>query len=331
MRVSRERLLRESETTGFRPEVLEKVMHLLSLLTGFSRHPFLQERIALKGGTALNLFVLDLPRLSVDIDLNYVGAADVATMRAERPLVEEALAAVCSREGLTVVRPPGNEHAGGRFSLRYESAMGGGANLKLDVNYMFRQPLWPVRRLNSHALGTMHATDIPVMDIHELAAGKLAALLARHASRDLFDAHRLLTTQKFATDRLRLAFVVYGGLNRKDWRTVTAADVGFSPKELQNELIPVLRRAASEDLPALVASLANEIRDKLAVVLPLSVNESRFLDRLLDDGIIEPALITDDADLAERIGNHPGLLWKAENVRAHRHVKIKPGRKRAHE
>lgn len=331
MRISRERLLRESEATGFRPEVLEKVMHLLSLLAGFGRHPFLQERIALKGGTALNLFVLDLPRLSVDIDLNYVGATDVATMQAERPLMEEALAAVCSREGLIVVRPPGDEHAGGRFSLRYESALGGGANLKLDVNYMFRQPLWPVRRMNSHALGTTRALDIPVVGIHELAAGKLAALLARHASRDLFDAHQFLTTQQFAADRLRLAFVVYGGLNRKDWRTVTAANVGFSPRELQNELIPVLRRTASEDLPALVASLANEVRDKLKLVLPLSANESRFLDQLLDEGTIEPALITDDADLAERIRSHPGLLWKAANVRAHRHAKTKPARKRAYE
>jgi len=329
--LSRERLLRESETTGFRPEVLEKVLHLLSLLTGFSRHPFLQKRIALKGGTALNLFVLDLPRLSVDIDLNYVGATDVAAMQAERPLVEEALAAVCMREGLTVVRPPGDEHAGGRFALRYESAMGGGANLKLDVNYMFRQPLWPVGRLNSHSLGTMRAMDIPVMDIHELVAGKLAALLARHASRDLFDAHQLLATQQFATDRLRLAFVVYGGLNRKDWRTVTAADVGFNPRELQNELIPVLRRSASEDLPALVASLANEVRDKLKLVLPLSDNESRFLDQLLDGGIVEPALITDDADLAERIRNHPGLLWKAANVRANRRAQTRPARKRIHE
>lgn len=60
MRISRERLLRESETTGFCPEVLEKVMPLLSLLTGFNRHPFLQVRIALKGGTALNLFVLGI-------------------------------------------------------------------------------------------------------------------------------------------------------------------------------------------------------------------------------------------------------------------------------
>jgi predicted nucleotidyltransferase component of viral defense system len=331
VKISRERLLRESEATGFRPEVLEKVIHLLSLMTGFSRHPFLQERVALKGGTALNLFVLDLPRLSVDIDLNYVRATDVATMQAERPLVEEALAAVCSREGLTVARPPGDEHAGGRFSLRYESALGGGASLKLDVNYMFRQPLWPIQRMDSHALWTTRALDIPVMDIHELAAGKFAALLARHASRDLFDAHRLLTTQKFQADRLRLAFVVYGGLNRKDWRTVTAADVGFSPGELQNELIPVLRRAATKDLPASVSQLVDEVRDKLEIVLPFSGAEARFLDRLLDEGIIEPALIADDEGLSERIRNHPGLLWKAANVRAHRQAKTKPARKRTHE
>jgi len=256
----------------------------------------------------LNLFVLDLPRLSVDVDLNYVGASDVATMRAERPLVEEALAAVCSREGVTVVRALGNEHAGGRFSLRYDSALGGGANLKLDVNYMFRQPLWPIQRMESRALGAMRAVGIPVMDIHELAAGKLAALLARHASRDLFDAHQLLTTRQFAVDRLRLAFVVYGGLNRKDWRGVTAADVGFSPKELQNELIPVLRTSEPDDRSARVARLVDEVRDKLALILPFTDRERAFLDRLLDEGDIEPSLITNDADVAERIRNHPGLL-----------------------
>lgn len=316
MKISRERLLRESEETGFRPEVLEKVIHLLTLLTGFNPHPFLRERVALKGRTALNLFVLELPRLSVDIDLNYVGATDVVTMQAERPIVEEALAAVCSREGLTILRSLSDEHAGGRFSLRYESALGGGANLKLDINYMFRQLLWPVRRMNSHTLGTTRALGIAVMDLHELTAGKLAALLARHASRDLFDAHQLLTTQKFQTDRLRLAFVVYGALNRKDWRTVAAGDVGFSPKELKNELIPVLRRTATGDLPALAPQLVEAVRDKLETVLPLSDGESRFLNRLPNDGIIEPVLLTADHALAERIKSHPGLSWKAVNVRA---------------
>lgn len=99
MKVSRERLMDESQATGFRPEVLEKVIHLLNLLEGFNRHPFLKGRLALKGGTALNLFLFDVPRLSVDIDLNYIGAVDRDTMMAERPKVEQAIQAVCSREG----------------------------------------------------------------------------------------------------------------------------------------------------------------------------------------------------------------------------------------
>ena len=85
MNLSRERLAQVAQQTQFRPDVLEKVIRLLNLLDGFRSHPFLENRLALKGGTALNLFMFDLPRLSVDIDLNYVGAPDRETMLVERP------------------------------------------------------------------------------------------------------------------------------------------------------------------------------------------------------------------------------------------------------
>ena len=83
--LSRERLLTEAASTGFRPEVLEKVFQLLNLLESLRSHPFLKGRLVLKGGTALNLFYFNVPRLSVDIDLNYVGAVDRETMLLERP------------------------------------------------------------------------------------------------------------------------------------------------------------------------------------------------------------------------------------------------------
>ena len=70
MKLSRSAVMAESRATGFRPEVLEKAARLLSLLNAFRDHPFLCERIALKGGTAVNLFMFDMPRLSGDIDLN---------------------------------------------------------------------------------------------------------------------------------------------------------------------------------------------------------------------------------------------------------------------
>src|SRR3970282_1648974 len=120
---------------------LEKVFRLMALLDALNSHPFLKTRIAVKGGTALNLFYFDVPRLSVDIDLNYIGAADRETMLVERPKLEQAVQAVCSREGLTARRRP-SEHAGGKWRLTYVASTGGSGNLELDVNFVLRAPLW---------------------------------------------------------------------------------------------------------------------------------------------------------------------------------------------
>jgi predicted nucleotidyltransferase component of viral defense system len=59
-----------AQNTGFPTENLEKVLRLRELLIEFHRHTILKGKLALKGGTALNLFYLNLARLSVDIDLN---------------------------------------------------------------------------------------------------------------------------------------------------------------------------------------------------------------------------------------------------------------------
>jgi len=320
MKVSRERLTGESQATGFRPEVLEKVIHLLNLLEGFNRHPFLKGRLALKGGTALNLFLFDVPRLSVDIDLNYIGAADRDTMMAERPKVEQAIQAVCSREGMNITRVP-TDHAGGKWRLRYESALGEGGNLEVDLNFMFRVPLWTVTS-RSATVGSCSATQIPVLDLHELAAGKLAALLSRRASRDLFDAQQLLTRGDLDRTKLRLGFVLYGAMNRKDWRTVAVDDVGCDRRELENELIPVVRADALAKRKAgdWAEHMIAECRDRLGAVLPMAANELAFLDRILDHGEIEPELLTTDDAMIERIRIHPLLQWKAVSVRKHRKV-----------
>jgi hypothetical protein len=81
-----------------------------------------------------------------------------------------------------------------------------------------------------------------VLDRYELAAGKLGALLTRRASRDLFDTHQFLTWGNLDPKRLRVAFVVYGAMNRKDWRTVSVDDINFEVGELKNQLLPLLRK-----------------------------------------------------------------------------------------
>lgn len=317
MSLSAERLRREAGSTGFRPEILEKVDRLLDLLELMQRHPYLKSRLALKGGTALNLFIFDVPRLSVDIDVNYIGALDRETMRVERRPLEIAMEAVASRLGLTLQRAP-QAHAGGKWRLRYASVLGQGGTLELDINYMYRTPLWPIKHQDSKAVGSRQVTAIPVLDVHELAGGKLAALLARGASRDLFDAHQLLTRHDLNCDMLRAAFVLYGAMNRRDWREVSVDDVRMEPRELRNQLLPVLSAHAfrrSSALEEWATRLVDECRDALSVVLPLSESEREFLDRLLDHGEIQPALLGIDQRLSERVQQHPALLWKAFNAR----------------
>jgi predicted nucleotidyltransferase component of viral defense system len=320
MKISPEKLAAEAEATGFRPDVLEKVAHLLGLLDAMRSHPFLKGKLVLKGGTALNLFVFDVPRLSVDIDLNYVGAEDREAMLAERPKIEQAVQAVFSREGFNVRRMP-EEHAGGKWSLRYENAPGRTSNLEVDINFMFRVPLWPVTTSDSHPVGAWRVTGIPVLDRHELAAGKLAALLSRRQARDLFDGHRILRMDDLDSHRLRIGFVVYGAMNRKDWRTVSADDVDFEAAELARQLTPTLRVNAAEvktESAQYGARLMVECREGLSAVLPFTDSERAFLDLLLDRGMIDPTILTADASLQRRIQGQPLLEWKALNVRRHK-------------
>lgn len=300
--------------------MVEKVLQLINLLNTINAHPFLKGKWVLKGGTALNMFVFNLPRLSVDIDINYIGVLNRERMLADRPKTEQALQMVFSREGFTIKRVP-HEHAGGKWRLSYQTFTGQSGNLEVDLNFMYRQPLWDTRLADSHPLGDCQAKSIPVLDLHELAAGKLAALLSRGQARDLFDCHRILNMDDLERDRLRIAFIVYGAMNRKDWRTLTPEDVAIEATELARQLAPTLRLSAMQEIKGsgdYGKRLVEECRWALSAVLPFTGAELSFLDLLLDKGEIDSTILTTDKELQKRIQQQPLLEWKALNIRRHK-------------
>lgn len=205
--------------------------------------------------------------------------------------------------------------------MRYQNTAGQMGNLEVDLNFMYRVPMWPVTVSDSFSVGSWQATEIPIVDIHELAAGKLAALMARRQSRDLFDCHAILQMKKIDPVKLRLAFIIYGAMNRKDWRTVSVTDVDFNADELSRQLIPTLRVGVNQrqENPSEYGSrLILECRKALSVVLPFTENENEFLGRLLEYGVIDASLLTSEAILQEKIHAQPLLQWKAINVRKHK-------------
>jgi hypothetical protein len=185
---------------------------------------------------------------------------------------------------------------------------------------MLRVPLWdPAARDSREFLGD-RAKQIQVLESHELAAGKLAALLARGASRDLFDARQLLANDTFDQAMLRLASVVYGGLNRVHWSTISTESVTATVDDVKRQLVPMLHqdiRPPASTVERWTGNLIEETRALLGAVLPLAEHELEFIERLNGQGEIEPSLLTSDADLQQRIAANPALRWKALNVKKH--------------
>lgn len=317
---SAQTLQRIADETGHQPGTLEKVLRLLDLLQEIARDPVLSELLALKGGTALNLFHLGLDRLSVDIDLNYIGALDRAVMETERPTVDAALNRLLVSQGYKVRRQPG-EHAGGKWLARYASALGGNATLEFDVNYMARQPLFGAARMDSVPLGEMRASNVLVLDLHEIIAGKLVALIDRNAARDLFDARRILSIDGLDWSWIKAAVLAIGVCGRRDWRTTSVDAIKGDSRELRQKLaicLPRDRFAGKGDIDAWIEETVALCRGRFAFLFNLSVNEREFLDAVLDRGEIDADLLDVAPEIRVRIGAMPMLAWKCLHVRKHR-------------
>lgn len=293
-------------------------MRLLDLLNHIFASDDLKTKFVLKGGTALNLFIFDVPRLSVDIDLNYIGAVDVETMQ-ERRVVESELLGICRRCDFTISEIPSEDHAGGKWRLAYQTAFGGTSNLELDLNFMHRVVFHELKHLDSRTLGTHQARQIPVLDTKELAAGKISAPLTRKASRDLFDTSRLHAFIDPHDSQFRLKHVIYGAMNpRADLRNVGVDNIAGDLKELKRQLIPVLRLrdlAGKKDDAAMLAKLVDDCRTFVAPLFPLTEAEREFIATIREKGVIAADLLTTNADLIDKITKHPGLLRRAAAAR----------------
>lgn len=171
---SAQTLQRVAGETGYQPGTLEKAIRLLEALVEINRDPFLAGRLVLKGGTALNVFHLDLDRLSIDIDLNYIGALDRTVMESERPEIDAAIDRLLVSQGYSVRRRP-EEHAGGKWLSRYTSALGGNVTLlKTDPETRTRinaMPMlaWKAMRVRRHQARSrpILAEDILLTDSDE--------------------------------------------------------------------------------------------------------------------------------------------------------------------
>src|SRR5690606_18332162 len=160
------------------------------LLTRVAPLVFVDDTFALKGGTAINLFVRDMPRLSVDLDLVFPDhrlPRDEALGRindAIRQSVERL-----NRRGFQTHVPASGDAGETKLLVRQ-----GATEVKVEVNFVMRGTVQPVRMasLTPNARDTLEADiEIPVVSLEDVYGGKLMAAMDGQHPRDLFDVMQL--------------------------------------------------------------------------------------------------------------------------------------------
>lgn len=192
----------------------ESYVRTVQLLLDVAPAVFVNPVFAMKGGTALNLFLQDMPRLSVDIDVVFTRH-DLPREDAIGAIGEE-LAAIRERVscmGYGVVAPKTGEGHEAKLFIRADDV-----EVKVEVNYVFRGTVLPPvsRRLVPAAQRRFSASiDVPVLSASELYGSKLVAALDRQHPRDLFDVKLMLDSGYQWEPQTLDCFVVYlAGHNR---------------------------------------------------------------------------------------------------------------------
>lgn len=298
---------RIASTTGFRPEPLERVFRLSSLLHGIVRE--IGDEVSLRGGTALNLLHLDVPRLSVDLDLDYVGTADATAARNRRPALLSAVEAIASASGYQVM-PERPSYAMAHLRMHYSDVAGRPTFVKVDVNFLDRVPVMPPERRGiRHPFGD----DLPTFDVNtlalpELAAAKIIALCRRALARDLFDAGLLVGIENLRLEEVSTLIVVRG-----------SAYPPPSPRDYQPDVVNRIRSVswnsevvalARRPTPITLQDARSRAGLLLEGALELGEGHLRFLD-LLDAGELRPEVLP-LPELHSRIAANPGLLWRLQ-------------------
>ena len=179
----------------------------VALLLRVLPHVAVENCFALKGGTAINLFLRDLPRLSVDIDLTYLPVAPRPESLAEIDAAMKRIAGRIRRGlGARVMKAKlAHEEAVTRLLVRH-----GGIQIKLEVTPVLRGCVYdPAPCSVSPAVEEIFGyAEINVVSFADLFGGKIIAALDRQHPRDLFDVRELLTHEGIDND-LRRAVIVY--------------------------------------------------------------------------------------------------------------------------
>lgn len=281
--------------------MLDRYVDQVRLLLGVLPDIAEEDVFALKGGTAINLFYRDMPRLSVDIDLTYLPVGD---REASLTDIDEALDRIMASVTKRNPKVQARRIAGGGNNDTRIMVSDGRAQVKIETSPVTRGAVYPpTMMMASDAVTEQFGfAEMNVLAFEDLYGGKLHAALDRQHPRDLFDV-KLLYDNEGLTDDLFRVFMVYVASSGRPMHELLAPSAPVDETVYDDEFVGMTREmVTTEELADTRERLHADIRGRL------TDDTARFLLSLHD---AEPDFDLIGLPDSSRL---PAVRWKLMNL-----------------
>ena len=287
-------------------------MRLFSVLNFINNSDF-RNTLALKGGTAINLFLLDLPRLSVDIDLDFNLPLEKEAMISYRENIKWHIRSFMENEGYHLSDKSKFVHTLDSYVYSYQTTSGSNDVLKIEINYSDRVHVLKTEIKNStNILGEI--ASINVLTNEELIGSKINALLTRSTPRDVYDVYNLfksgLIDKKDLIKKIAIFYVCLGSdipINFEEILSKALDKItNLNYQTVKETLIPVLHKGIKFDVNEVTSFVSFAIKEMFI----LDSNDIEFINNF-NNKSFTPNILFENHDV-EDVSKHPMGLWKTK-------------------
>lgn len=290
---------------------LEKVLRLIDILEIINNDVVLKDKLALKGGTAINLMA-GMPRLSVDIDLDYAKNIDKDEISKEKENLKIRINKLLVEMGYEIVSSTREYFALSSFFFSYINSGGNKDYIKIDINYLDRAHVYPLAHVKPKLEFVDIKFNILMLNKTEMYASKINALMSRNSTKDLFDVWQMIETHQIEDiDGLKKTLIYYnmiGGDQNIDYYNVDIIKK-IDYYKVKTTLKPMLHKRFNIKLD----EIKNTVIDFMNTILILDKNDVEFIN-LFRNGIYKPELLFKNYQILDAIENHPMALWRLKKT-----------------
>jgi len=299
---------------GFVRDTYEKTLRLVEVLQFIESDTLLFDSFALKGGTAINLMIIQLPRLSVDIDLDYCRSISREIMIEDRTVITDKITLFMDANGYRHSDKSKRHYSLESHVFEYTNSGGAKDNIKIEINFSMRAHVLPLEVRRTTIPGIIQEIRSRCVSSIEILSSKIVALLTRGAARDLYDVSKmisLLSLNEREIELLRKCTLFYFSIGSTGIPESFDFDrlKSITKYRIRTELLPVLRKEEKIDLDEMLS----KVEKFLSELLVFTIEERDFIDRFRKHDY-DPGLLFDDKEIVERIRFHPMALWKTNEA-----------------